>query len=441
MEEKLELAKQEYINTPFAYLKLQTGLSRLQQDIMNRVSAHLQKYFNSYWSDNDLRFSKENPRTFLTDEQIENLGPIRVNFSELRISQDSYERLDEARNKIMDIKIKGLVETEEGKKDRKWNVFPYVDLPVTDSGTTVMKKDREVDENGKVHKVGEAKKTETSRYRGYMEIYLNKDLIKEAFNMISGYVTHPEKIAQMGRVPNMPLMYYFIRHHMNNFKQDKDGKKVDTATVDIEELREYLGMTTRDAKGNIVKIKYPKYSRFKAQVLMVALDEIKRIYDERLIDVYFEMSESRPRGKKTGEPTSLTFTKRERGTQELASETPTKENRPLKIQTEIDFDSEQQEVKSSGISWLQIEQEKKKQEDANRWNSFVMHYEGRAKAALEKTKFHHYTKGKNAIAYIEYSDEVQKEFKALNITQEEKEDILKQISLHFPCQFKDLLRQ
>ena len=137
MEEKLELAKLEYINTPFEYLKLQTGLSLLQRDIMNRVSAHLQKYFNDYWSNNKLRFSKENPRTFLTDEQIENLGPIRVNFSELRISQDSYERLDEARNKIMDIKIKGLVETEGGKKDRKWNVFTYVDLPVTDAKKTV----------------------------------------------------------------------------------------------------------------------------------------------------------------------------------------------------------------------------------------------------------------------------------------------------------------
>ena len=330
MEEKLELAKLEYINTPFEYLKLQTGLSLLQRDIMNRVSAHLQKYFNDYWSDNELRFSKENPRTFLTDEQIENLGPIRVNFSELRISQDSYERLDEARNKIMDIKIKGLVETEGGKKDRKWNVFTYVDLPVTDAGTTVMKKDREVDDNGKIYKVGEAKKTETNRYRGYMEIYLDKDLIKHTFNMISGYVTHPEKIAQIGRVPNMPSLYFFIRHCMNNFRPDKDGKEITTATVSIDEIREHLNSIIKDTKGNIIKIKYPKYSRFKAQVLTVVLDEIKKCYDKGLIDVYFEMSEIRARGKKTGEPVALTFTKKtkEPQVQEISGEPLKKTKKP-----------------------------------------------------------------------------------------------------------------
>lgn len=432
MEEKLELAKLEYINTPFEYLKLQTGLSLLQRDIMNRVSAHLQKYFNDYWSDNKLRFSKENPRTFLTDEQIENLGPIRVNFSELRISQDSYERLDEARNKIMDIKIKGLVETEEGKKDRKWNVFTYVDLPVTDAGTTVMKKDREVDDYGKVYKVGEAKKTETNRYRGYMEIYLDKDLIKHTFNMISGYVTHPEKIAQIGRVPNMPSLYFFIRHCMNNFRPDKDGKEITTATVSIDEIREHLNSIIKDAKGNIIKIKYPKYSRFKAQVLTVVLDEIKKCYDKGLIDVYFEMSEIRARGKKTGEPVALTFTKKtkEPQVQEISSEPLKKAKKPQAKQTELHFtdDEPQEEVKPSGISW----QDAFVEEGNKQWESLVLHYEGRAKELLAKMRFH--SKREEGIhgstLYLACSKETELALRELKLSPEEWKEIHEHIRKH-----------
>jgi len=435
MEEKREIAKQEYINTPFAYLRLQTGLSLLQQDIMTRVSAHLQKYFNEYWSDNELRFSKENPRTFLTDEQIENLGPIRINFSELRISPDSYERLDEARNKIMDIKIKGLVETEGGKKDRKWNVFTYVDLPVTDTGTTVMKKDREVDEDGKIHKVGEAKKTETNRYRGYMEVYLDKDLIKHTFNMISGYVTHPEKIAQMGRVPNMPSMYYFIRHRMNNFRPDKDGKEITTATVSIEDLREHLAMYIRDANGNVVKVKYPKYSRFKSQVLTVILDEIKRCFDIGMIDAYFEMSEIRPRGKKTGEPTSLTFTKktREEQMQEVSSE-PLKTKKSQAQQTELQFSDEpQKEVKPSGVSWLDVERNKKKRKEMECWLSFLLHYNGRAKELLTTAQFHGFQKRDDGYynLILSYADDFEDKWKKLELTREEAIDTWKELMKHF----------
>ena len=454
MEEKRELAKQEYINTPFAYLKLQTGLSLLQQDIMTRVSAHLQKYFNEYWSDNELRFSKENPRTFLTDEQIENLGPIRINFSEIRISPDSYERLDEARNKIMDIKIKGLVETEGGKKDRKWNVFSYVDLPVTDSGTTVMKKDRKVDESGKVHKVGEAKKTETDRYRGYMEVYLDKDLIKHTFNMISGYVTHPEKIAQIGRVPNMPSMYYFIRHRMNNFRPDKDGKEITTATISIEDLREHLAMYIRDAKGEIIKVKYPKYSRFKSQVLTVILDEIKRCFDKGLIDAYFEMSEIRPRGKKTGEPTSITFTKIDHteDTEEIKEETateptPTQKRTARKAaakQTELQFSDEpQQEVKPSGMSWLDVEIDKKKRKEMDCWLSFLLHYNGKAKDLLTMTQFHGFIKDNegNDLLVLSYADDFEDKWRNLKLTREETIETWKEFMTHFKgIKFKGIRR-
>lgn len=308
---KDEIAKLEYINTPFSYTRQQQGLTLLQQNIMVRISAHLQHYFEESWKNKELRESREDPRTFMTDEQIEKLGPIRVELSELGISAGTYERVKEVRQNIQNITFNGIIVDEEGKKDRTWNIISHIDIPVTDHGTTVTKKVRETytDEEGRVHKKGDMEATEVGRARGYMDIHLNKALVKSMFNTASGYVSHPENIAQIGRVPNMPLMYYFVRHHMNNFKDGKDGKPITTATVDLKELREYLGMTKKNAKGEVVQEKYPTYSQFKSKVLKVALDDIKRICDEGLIDFYFTVQEIRPRGKQKGTPSRLVFEK------------------------------------------------------------------------------------------------------------------------------------
>lgn len=307
---KDETAKVEYINTPFSYTRQQQGLTLLQQNIMTRISAHLQGFFNDYWSNKELQKSKERPRTFMTDEQIEALGPIRVELSELGISAGTYERVKEAVDVILNIKINGMVVDEEGEKTRRYNVVSYVDYPRTDHGTVVRKAVKEYDAEKDVWvSTGEYQEVKTDRMRGYIDITLNKDLIKSMLDITSGYVSHPENIAQIGRVPNMPLMYYFVRHHMNNFKDGKDGKPVTTAKVELSELREYLGMTKKNTKGEVVQEKYPTYSQFKSKVLKVALDDIKRICDEGLINFYFTVKEIRPRGKQKGTPSWLVFEK------------------------------------------------------------------------------------------------------------------------------------
>lgn len=437
MENKGELVKNVYINTPFEYLKRQKGLTNLQQDIMNRVSAHLQKYINEYWDNEELRHSKENPRTFLTDEQIRNIKPIRIFFSELKLQSNTYERLEEAREALRRIGINGLVETENGIVDREWSIFPYIDMPVTDTGTTVMKKEHIIDENGKVIKVGEAKQTLTTRYRGYMDLHLNKALIKDIFNIVPGYVTHPEKIAQMSKVPNMPLMYFFIRRHMNNFKPDKNGKMITSISVELDELREYLGFIVRDSFGTIVRVKHKKYSQLKSKVLLVALAEIKKKYEEGLIDAYFELSEFRPRGKKIGDPSYIIFKKIDNTENiEEAKEVKVAEKKKKKApqQTELQFSDEtQQEVRSSGISWLDIEKEKKKQKELNCWQSFLLHYKGRAKDLLTMTEFRGFKKRADGydILVLSYSDDFENKWKALQLTKEEALETWRELMKHF----------
>jgi len=287
--------QQRYMNTPYAYTMAQKGLTLLQQNIMVRVAAHLQPYLDRFFKNPELLNSTDDPKPLMTLEEQQAFPPVRVDLSELGVSSSSYSRVREALKEVLDAKIEINWHDETGKPTKRLiNVFSKIDTPVTDKGTTVrMKKDDNTDVLTDV---------EVDRTRGYLEIHLNKDFLQDIFNMKMGYVSHPENIARIGRVDNMPLMYYLIRHKMLNFKINK-------AQITLDEIRDYLGMQTKDIEGNVTKVKYPKYSQFKSRIITTALNDIKRVCDEGNIDFYFDMHEIRPRGKKTGDPSYIEFTK------------------------------------------------------------------------------------------------------------------------------------
>ena len=283
-----------YINTPFAYVCVQKGLTLLQQNIMVRVSAHLQGYVNKFFQNSALLNSKENPKPIMTEEDRLSLLPVRIDFSELGVSSGSYKRVREALLEILNVCVEFDDFDEDGKPIKVLqHLFYSVATPVTDHGTIVRKKIGDSDELVDV---------EVDRTRGYFELELNKDAISRMFDMNLGYVSHPVDIANVGKVDNMPLMYYFIRHKMKNFK-------VSSAKVTVMELRDYLGTVKRDYDGTIIKMQYQKYSRFKERIINTALNDIKRICDRGDIDFYFEMEEVRANGKKIGDPSYLVFRK------------------------------------------------------------------------------------------------------------------------------------
>lgn len=283
-----------YINTPFAYTKTQRGLTLLQQHIMVRVSAHIQEYVQRFFSSRELTESPERPKPIMTKDDLEAMPPIRISMDEMGVSSGTYSRVREALQKVLAVTIGVKTIADDGRPTIS-NLFMFsrFDIPVTDNGTTVRMKVESADDLTNV---------QVDRMRGYIDVYLNKDAVFAMFDMAQGYVAHPENIARIGRTDNMPLMYYFVRHSMQNFKASK-------SKVTPEQLRDYLGMIKRDADGNITKVQYPKWSVCKSRVVQTALDDIKRVYDAGQIDFYFDMREIRPRGKKIGEPSYLEFTK------------------------------------------------------------------------------------------------------------------------------------
>lgn len=294
MEDDKQIIK-KYINTPFAYARAQKGLTLLQQNIMVKVVEHLQVYIGKYFKNPALQSSNEDPKPMMTREDRDNLPPVRIELSELGVSSSSYSRVREALKEVLNVQIEKNTFDDEGKPVKRLiQIFSKIDTPVTDKGTQVRMKLGEGDELTDV---------QVDRTRGYIDIYLNTDMVFEMFDMNLGYVSHPEDIARIGKVDNMPLMYYLVRHKMNNFKYSK-------AEITPFEIRDYLGLVKRDADGNVTDIKYPRYSMLKTRIIKTALDDIKRVCDAGQIDFYFDIKkEVRPRGKTRGEPSYIEFVK------------------------------------------------------------------------------------------------------------------------------------
>lgn len=293
MEKKRQIATR-YINTPFAYTRLQKGLTLLQQQIMLRVSAHLQGYIKSFFESRDLFYSAERPKPIMTREALAALPPLRINLSEIGISSGTYSRIKEALERVLSVTITVDNFDEDGKPcKRVIFLFSNFEIPITDNGTAVKMR---VDEAS-----GRLEDVRVDRLRGYVDIHLNKDAVYPMFDMAQGYVTHPENIARLGRVDNMPLMYYLIRHKMQNFKLQK-------VKITTDEIREYLGMIKRDPIDDVVlKVQYAQYSRLREKVIKPALNDIKRAYEVEQIDFYFDFKEVRQQGRVRGEPSYLEF--------------------------------------------------------------------------------------------------------------------------------------
>ena len=296
MNEERKGLPQRYVNTPFAYTRLQKGLTLLQQNIMMKAVEHVGRHhLKEFFQNPELLESKDSPKPIMTEEDIENFPPLRVRFADLGITASHYDRVQASLRKLLSITTdKPIVGSNGVKGTRTFFVFTYYDTPFTEKGTIVRKR-LTLDSP-------DLTEMQVKRLCGYVDLYLNRDLLREIFDMNQGYITHPNNIASIGKVENMPLMYYFVRHNMQNFKVSK-------AKISTLELREYLGSAVRDQQGNVTIIKYPRYSVFRDRFLRTALDDIKRVYDAGQIDFYFEMKEIRADGRKTGDPNFLEFRK------------------------------------------------------------------------------------------------------------------------------------
>lgn len=281
MAKKEIMLPQKWISTPFAYTQFARNRSLLQQDVLLKVSAHLQDYLAQYYGNSELRDSPKRPKPLFSDLDKESgLMQFCVNFAELGVAPNNYPAVKKAVEEVLSTKVLAdVVDKETGKPVRKmYNVFSYAPLPA----------------------------------EGVSEVVfgLNPDVVDWVFDMRYGYVRHPEDIARISTTERMPMIYYLLKHRSLDWKKPH-------LELTVSDIKEYLGMIEYvdelDEDGNPTGIKrkeeaYPKFSQFKKKVLEVAVADINRLKAEGKIDVEItKMQPVYPGTRKTGTPMHILF--------------------------------------------------------------------------------------------------------------------------------------
>lgn len=306
-----ELAPSNWIKTPYVFTLIGKDFSLLQQEIMWRVSAHLQKCINKYFDEGRDKFN-ENPKSPFTSADKEELA-FTIDLASLGISSANYDRMlkpirykdgipvlnpdgtvvtDNVLEELMDIKFS--LACEKIYKGRKIHVMEEMPLFIK----------AHVEEDGK-----------TGHRSGYIDMRINPYVADYAFNMIYGYVKHINHVPQHTKKRVVPRLYLWLQWKMGKVKAKKKTSSIVKCKATVKELKDYLGLVVKDNDGNIVRdeqthevcYQYPKYARFKERVLDKAKEELIRMGKENQIDITFDYTEDYGKRAKRGDPDYIVF--------------------------------------------------------------------------------------------------------------------------------------
>lgn len=283
--EKANLMDTRWINTPFAFVRVGKNFSLLQQQIMLKVSDHLQDYLTTFYKERR-NMLPEDPLSLFNDATMKSIPVLKIPYSDFNVDVNNRKDLYDAIDQVLSVRIRGLVleADENGIPVQKWawmNVFKRVTTKVQNASDV--------------------------NYRtGTFDLSINEDVAAYAFNMRLGYINHPSRIAEESTKVYAPKLYFIIKHRLRRGKP--------SVVIPYEELREELGMIKyhdeEDSPADkpvVEKILYPIFSRFEKNVLMVAVEDINRMAELNLLDICIRYDVNYPPGVTKGNPESITF--------------------------------------------------------------------------------------------------------------------------------------
>lgn len=255
-KEKANLMDARWINTPFAFARMNRDFSLLQQHVMLRVSDHLQEYLAQFFRDKR-NLLPDDPLSLFDTKKMPELPTLKIPYSEFNIPVNNRKALYDAINDVLSARIKGLI-LKDGVPTMAWvNVFKELTTPIVDISDT--------------------------EYRnGCFELSINETVAAYAFNMRLGYINHPTNIAQESTREYAPRMYFMIKHKMAR------GKKV--VTIPYDEARKDLGVDiidkTHEGDDDVIsRSLYPQFAKFCRYVLAPAREDINRMANLNLLDI------------------------------------------------------------------------------------------------------------------------------------------------------------
>jgi hypothetical protein len=285
---KEDLHNDRWINTPYIYTKFGAEFTLLQQDIMLKVSEHLQDYLKVFF-DEKRNEGDDDPKPLFSEYLLNNgIPPIRIPLSELNIGKEHYADIEKFEKnekgevvskggQIEAIRTLGIRKKYFDESDGKWhmkliNVFRSVDVPIGENGI---------------------------RKEGFIELVVNTDVAAMAFNMAKGYTPHIKQIAQYSTKRTAPRIYlYLIREYSLGHMKVK---------VPMIELKEYMGMVVRNEEGEIVEVKYPQWPKFKQRVLDPSKEDVDRMASRNESEITFTYKPIYKGSKMRGNPDFVEF--------------------------------------------------------------------------------------------------------------------------------------
>lgn len=277
MEETKKLP-QKWINTPFAFTRLSKNLSLLQQAVLVKVSEQLQPFIKEFFG-SDLAKSRKVPKS-LFSEAVKNSGvtQIYISYAELGVPENNFFAVKQAMKEVLDVKVEGPKKNEDGSMGmHMYNVFLSGETSIKNTGVVFGLNPQVIDPDKHLY------------------------VLDYAFNMVEGYVSHPDNIALIGEVARMPMIYYILRDASGNNWKER------SIQLTVSKIKKYLGMMEFSG-AEIVKEAYPKFSQFKKNVLDNSIADINRLKQLSQIDVCISYEPIYNGKRKVGNPAYIEFT-------------------------------------------------------------------------------------------------------------------------------------
>ena len=276
--EEIKKLPQKWINTPFAFTRLSKNLSLLQQAVLVKVSEQLQPFIKEFFG-SDLAKSRKVPKS-LFSEAVKNSGvtQIYISYAEIGVPENNFFAVKQAMKEVLDVKVEGPKKNEDGSMGmHMYNVFLSGETSIKNTGVVFGLNPQVIDPDKHLY------------------------VLDYAFNMVEGYVSHPDNIALIGEVARMPMIYYILRDASGNNWKER------SIQLTVSKIKKYLGMMEFSG-AEIVKEAYPKFSQFKKNVLDNSIADINRLKQLGQIDVCISYEPIYNGKRKVGNPAYIEFT-------------------------------------------------------------------------------------------------------------------------------------
>lgn len=367
------LLDSRFINTPFSFMKYEGNFALKQQDLLIKVVEHLQSNIQAYFQQLKLEGDKRGYSLFMLDENnvAMNVPDIHVKFRELGIKPGSYKDARLSFKKV----VNTLVKIKDSRGETYQHIFSSVTFPKRPAGNSM------TDEE----------------YNG-SEVVLSIDpkIAKYVFDMRQGYIKHIAAIAEYASKPSTPKLYIYLkrlldinrckRHNLTAAQAKVYGTKYSyVVKVPFTELKDFMGFYERNEQGEIIKIKYPRFSHFKTKVLDATKDDMIRMSNENNIEIMFDYVPIYKYDRKRGDPDEIEFhiMRTRLGEAKLNGKTNAVKN--------IENKTAVPPVEADLFAHVNIETlikpEIEKEKGLDKWQQLILVYDGPAKQLLETAEF------------------------------------------------------